>query len=84
MIVRPMTHADMPDGLRLCRDSNWNQLDDDWRYFLDHGGASLAVNDDGVVVGSVAWLPFGDDFAWLSMMLVDPAARRARIGANLL
>jgi hypothetical protein len=32
----------------------------------------------------VAWLPFGDDFAWLSMMLVDPAARRAGIGSILM
>jgi hypothetical protein len=31
MIVRAMTHADIPAGLRLCRDNNWNQLEDDWR-----------------------------------------------------
>ena len=31
VIVRPMTHADIPAGLRLCRASNWNQLEDDWR-----------------------------------------------------
>lgn len=82
MTVRPMSHADIPDGLRLCRASNWNQLEDDWRFFLDHGGASLAVQDQ--VVGSVAWLPFGRDFAWLSMMLVDPAARRGGIGSRLM
>lgn len=78
-----MSYADIPEGLRLCRASNWNQLDDDWRFFLDHGGASLA-EQDGAVVGSVAWLPFGDDFAWLSMMLVDPAARRSGIGSRLM
>ncbi len=83
MIVRPMSHADLGDGLRLCRASNWNQLDDDWRFFLDHGGASLAVQDGGVV-GSVGWLPFGRDFAWLSMMLVDPAVRRGGIGSTLM
>jgi GNAT superfamily N-acetyltransferase len=79
-----MTHDDIPEGLRLCRESNWNQLEDDWRFFLDHGGASLAVNEDGVVVGSVAWLPFGEDFAWLSMMLVDPIVRRGGIGSRLM
>ena len=46
VIVRPMTHADIPDGLRLCRASNWNQLADDWRFFLDRGGAFVAVEDD--------------------------------------
>jgi predicted N-acetyltransferase YhbS len=83
MIVRPMSRDDLGDGLRLCRASNWNQLEEDWRFFLDHGGASLAVQDGGVA-GSVAWLPFGDDFAWLSMMLVDPAARRGGIGSKLM
>jgi hypothetical protein len=78
-----MSHADIPHGLRLCRASNWNQLDEDWRVFLDRGGASLA-EQDGAVVGSVAWLPFGDDFPWLSMMLVDPAARRTGIGSRLM
>ena len=83
MILRRMTHADIPDGLRLCRASNWNQLDSDWCFFLDHGGGTLAVRDD-TVVGSVAWLPFGGDFAWLSMMLVDPAERRSGIGSQLM
>ena len=83
MIVRAMTHADIPAGLRLCRGSNWNQLEDDWRFFLDHGGAALAIRRDDVV-GSVAWLPFGRDFAWLSMMLVDTAERRSGIGSQLM
>lgn len=78
-----MSHAGIPEGLRLCRASNWNQLEDDWRFFLDHGGASMAEHE-GAVVGSVAWLPFGDDFAWLSMMLVDPSARRGGIGSRLM
>ncbi len=83
LILRPMSHADLGEGLRLCRASNWNQLEDDWRFFLDHGGASLA-EQDGTVVGSVGWLPFGRDFAWLSMMLVDPAVRRGGIGSKLM
>jgi predicted N-acetyltransferase YhbS len=83
MIVRAMTAADIPAGLRLCRGSNWNQLEDDWRFFLEHGGAALAVRRDDVV-GSVAWLPFGNNFAWLSMMLVDTAERRSGIGSQLM
>src|SRR3954451_17495357 len=83
MMVRAMTAADIPAGLRLCRGSNWNQLEDDWRFFLDHGGAALAIRRDDVV-GSVAWLPFGREFAWLSMMLVDTAERRSGIGSQLM
>jgi predicted N-acetyltransferase YhbS len=83
VIVRPMTHGDIDDGLRLCRASNWNQLEDDWRLFLDRGRAFVAVQDTAIV-GSVAHLPFGRDFTWLSMMLVDPAARRSGIGTRLM
>jgi predicted N-acetyltransferase YhbS len=83
MKLRAMTHADIPAGLHLCRASNWNQLDDDWRFFLDHGGALLAERDH-VVIGSVAWLPFDSEFTWLSMMLVDPTERRSGIGSQLM
>jgi len=78
-----MTHADIPAGLRLCRLSHWNQLEDDWRVFLDRGGAFVA-EDGGAIVGTVAHLPFGRSFTWLSMMLVDPAARRSGIGTRLM
>lgn len=78
-----MAETDLADGLRLCRAANWNQLEDDWRVFLDCGGAFVAV-ESGAVVGSVAYLPFGGDFAWLSMMLVNPAARRSGIGTRLM
>jgi GNAT superfamily N-acetyltransferase len=78
-----MTPADLPDGLRLCRAAHWNQLEDDWRVFLDRGGAFVAV-EDGDIVGSVAYLPFDASFTWLSMMLVDPAARRSGIGTRLM
>ncbi len=78
-----MTRADLAAGLRLCRLSNWNQLEDDWLVFLDRGSAFVAVEGEEVV-GSVAQLPFGSDFTWLSMMLVDPASRRSGIGTRLM
>ena len=72
-------------GLRLCRLSSWNQLEDDWRFFLDSpgGGGRLAENN-GEVVGSVAFLRYGANFSWLSMMLVDPKERRGGIGSRLM
>jgi len=35
------------------------------------------------VVGSIATIRYGDAFSWLSMVLVDPAYRRAGIGTEL-
>jgi GNAT superfamily N-acetyltransferase len=80
-----MTRQDIDAGLRLCRLSLWNQVEDDWRCFLDpaEGGGWLAEKD-GDVVGTVAFLRYGHCFSWLSMMLVDPRARRGGIGLRLL
>jgi GNAT superfamily N-acetyltransferase len=79
-----MRRADIPDGLRLCRASGWNQTDRDWQHFLTVApdGVLVAVADDRVI-GSVATLPYGP-FAWIAMVLVDPDTRRRGIGTLLL
>lgn len=72
-------------GLHLCRLSAWNQVKDDWRFFLDSpGGGGRLAERDGKVVGSVAFLRYGANFSWLSMMLVDPKERRAGVGSQLM
>lgn len=45
-----MTRHDIAAGLRLCRLSLWNRVEDDWRCFLDRaeGGGWLAEKDGGV------------------------------------
>jgi GNAT superfamily N-acetyltransferase len=82
--IREMTFADIPAGVRLCRASNWNQTPGDWEHFLTaapHG--ALVALERSSVVGTVATLPYGP-FAWISMVLVDPAARGKGIGTLLL
>jgi GNAT superfamily N-acetyltransferase len=52
-----MMLADVDAGLRLCRQSHWNQVARDWERFLGSadGGATVAVDAAaGLVVGSVA------------------------------
>jgi ribosomal protein S18 acetylase RimI-like enzyme len=84
MVIRDMTVADIPAGLGLCRASRWNQTTCDWQYFLRTAprGALVAV-ENGSVIGTVATLPYGP-FAWISMVLVDPAARGRGVGTLLL
>jgi len=83
--IRPMRIDDIPSGLRLCRLSHWNQLEEDWRAFLESpsGGGRLAERA-GAALGTVAFLRYGPCFSWLSMMLVHPAARRTGIGGCLM
>ena len=88
-----MTPDDVEAGLRLCRLSHWNQLARDWEQFLEltPDGATVATDDAGVVIGSVATMRYagaGDasplSVAWIAMVLVDPAHRGRGIGTALL
>jgi predicted N-acetyltransferase YhbS len=80
-----MTRDDISAGLRLCRLSCWNQVQDDWEYFLDSpDGGGLLAEKDGAAVGTVAFLRYASNFSWLSMMLVDPGEGRAGIGSMLM
>jgi GNAT superfamily N-acetyltransferase len=79
-----MTLDDIPAGLALCRASRWNQTDADWRTFLSGAPDGAVVADEGGrVVGSAATMPYGP-FTWVSMVLVDPAARGRGVGTALL
>jgi GNAT superfamily N-acetyltransferase len=85
MVIRDMRPSDIAAGLRLCRASRWNQLDDDWSLFLKLSPAGCRVAEkEGRVVGTVATLRYEDRFSWLSMVLVSPEERRAGIGTRLL
>ena len=85
LLTRHMTLDDVPSGLRLCRLSGWNQVDEDWIAFLRLGpDACRVVESDGAVVGTVATLRFAEEFSWIAMVLVDPAMRGRGIGTGLL
>lgn len=84
VFIRPMGVAGIPDGLRLCRASGWNQTARDWQYFLTAApGGGLVAEENGIVIGTVATLPYGP-FTWISMVLVDPNARGRGVGTLLL
>src|SRR5260221_52642 len=83
--LRNMTVDDIPVGLGLCRASGWNQLESDWRVFLNWNPPACRVAErDGKIVGTIAALRYGDRFTWLSMVLVEPTERGVGIGTHLL
>jgi ribosomal protein S18 acetylase RimI-like enzyme len=80
-----MTTADIPAGLRLCRAAGWNQLESDWRCFLESSPAGCAVAEShSGVAGTVATLRYEQKFSWISMLLVDPEMRHRGVGSLLL
>lgn len=81
---REMTPDDIAAGLTLCRASHWNQTEQDWRFFLTTAPrGAIVAEEDGRVIGTVATCPYGS-FTWISMVLVDPAARGRHVGTTLL
>ena len=81
----PMRLDDIPSGLDLCRAAGWNQTSRDWTQFLTttpEGARTARV--DGRVVGTAATIRYGAAFAWIGMVLVDPAMRGHGIGTRLL
>lgn len=79
-----MTPADISAGLELSRAAGWNQTERDWGLFLrlSPEGCRVAVMEERVV-GTVATAPYEGRFAWIGMVLVDPAERGQGIGARL-
>jgi GNAT superfamily N-acetyltransferase len=78
-----MTLPDIAAGMGLCTSAGWNQLEEDWRFFLESpGSAAFLAEIGGRTVGTAAVARYGD-LAWIAMMLVDPTHRREGIGARL-
>src|SRR5690349_11093844 len=86
VVYRKMVKADIDAGLILCRSAGWNQLENDWKIFLELSpdGNRVAVDENGKVVGTVTTISYEDHFSWIGMVLVDPEKKRQGIGTQLL
>lgn len=80
----PLAERDIAGCMALSAEAGWNQTPDDWRLFFDHGTVFGMLGGDERPVATGAILPYGDAFAWISMVLVTAARRRARIGTRML
>ena len=85
MHLRVMTKADICAAQRLRAIAAWNQTKTDWERFLEASEAGCFVAElDGQVCGTAATISFENRFAWVGMVLVDPAYRGRGIGTKLL
>jgi ribosomal protein S18 acetylase RimI-like enzyme len=79
-----VTEDRIRDCVALSTEAGWNQTSEDWALFLRHGTVLGLRTAHGVTVASAAVLPYPDDFAWISMVLVTASRRRQRIGTRIL
>ena len=83
--LRVMTADDIPAGMRLKEIAGWNQTRGDWERFLIASPQGCFVAEtEGEVVGTAATISYEGRFAWIGMVLVDPARRGQGIGTKLL
>ena len=71
-------------AMALSRAANWNQCEADWRMMLRLGKGFGLTAADGALVASIVVLPYGDAFAWMSMVLVSPEHRRLGYASRML
>ena len=83
-VIRLLSVDDLDAALDLSATAGWNQRLDDWRMLLRlaPSGAFAALADERIV-GTAIGIDYGG-FAWIAMMLVNPAHRGRGIGRRLL
>lgn len=81
---RVLDSRDIPGGLALVAEAGWNQVEADWRIFLELGRCYGIESDEAGVVATAATLPYGGAFGWISMVLVRGTHRGRGIATRLL
>jgi creatinine amidohydrolase/Fe(II)-dependent formamide hydrolase-like protein/GNAT superfamily N-acetyltransferase len=84
LAVRTMTTDDLPDAMRLKTIAGWNQLENDWRIFLEDPARCFACVHNGQVVGTTLGIDYAGVTSWIGMVLVDPEFRRMGIATKLM
>src|SRR5215475_2240703 len=73
---------DAAAGLLLSMEANWNQTEEDWRFFLGEGTV-FGIRDGSQLIATAALLPYAGGNAWISMVLVTAGWRRLGLATRL-
>ncbi|HZD62396.1 MAG TPA: GNAT family N-acetyltransferase [Xanthobacteraceae bacterium] len=79
-----LTPPQLGDVGALVAEAGWNQLAADWSIFTEQGRVYIAQTSEGRIVATTATLPYGDRFAWISMVLVKGEYRRHGVATQLM
>ncbi len=74
--LRLLRREDLADLMRLKESAGWNQTAQDWERLLElepEGG--FGMERDGVLVATATALAYGQDLAWIGMVLTLPEHR---------
>ena len=83
--IRLLLESDIPAAMRLKEAAGWNQTEDDWRRLLmlePHGCFGALSN--GSLIGTTTTTTYGDQLAWIGMVLVEPKHRGQGVATQLM
>jgi GNAT superfamily N-acetyltransferase len=87
LALKPLSPADAQEAETLVREAGWNQTSADWRLMIENGdavGFFTAQGPSRRLIATALSLPFGAEFAWISMVLVARQWRRRGLASALL
>jgi GNAT superfamily N-acetyltransferase len=75
-LIRKLREADLADAMALVRAVGWNQTESDWRHILQlEPEGALALEVEGRVVCTTTVVCYGEELAWIGMVLTLPECR---------
>ncbi|WP_342630209.1 GNAT family N-acetyltransferase [Nguyenibacter vanlangensis] len=82
--IRAMTSGDLPDAALLSKALGWPHRLEDWDFMLRQGHGLVATLENGAVIGTILWWPFGTRYATVGLVIVANAWQGHGIGRTLL
>jgi GNAT superfamily N-acetyltransferase len=79
-----LSDAELEDANALVSEARWNQVAADWRLFAELGRVYAAYAPSGRIIATSAFLPYGERFGWISMVLVAGPYRRQGLATLLM
>ncbi len=83
--IRLLRESDIPAAMKLKEAAGWNQTENDWRCLITlEPQGCFAATLNGELLGTTTTTTYGDELAWVGMVLVQPDKRRLGIATRLL
>jgi len=83
--IRCLESFDIPAAMRLKEAAGWNQTGQDWERLLElEPEGCFGLEQDGVLAATATAVTYGEDLAWIGMVLTLPEFRGRGIARRLM
>lgn len=82
--LRSMTAEDLGAASGLSKVLGWPHRLEDWEFMLRLGHGLVATLENGEIIGTIMWWPFGKRDATVGLIIVNGAWQGHGIGTNML